>query len=134
MFSALAVAREDAAALQLSGQTAAWRTAAPELLHSDLHDSHDQCEQPQSHLCPTEESGESQVSQLCFCPATEGAACAEGGSTDILHLPALQPQTRAAPGDDGATDPRSEQFCWCCWVCHSDLPKHDDKCSSLHTL
>lgn len=132
MFSALALAWEDAAALQLPGQTAAWRTAAPEFFHSDFHDSHHQCEHPQTRRCPTEESGEIQVTQLWFSPATEGVTCTKGGSTHILHIPALQPQTRAASADDGATDPRFEQFCWCCWVCQSTFPKHDQKYSSLN--
>lgn len=38
----------------------------------------------------------------------EGVASSEGGGPDVLHIPALQPQTGAASGDDGATDPRSE--------------------------
>lgn len=38
----------------------------------------------------------------------EGVARAEGGCSDLLHIPPLQSQTGAASGDDGATDPRSE--------------------------
>lgn len=38
----------------------------------------------------------------------ESPAGAERGSSDILHIPALQSQPRAAPGDDGAADPRSD--------------------------
>lgn len=38
----------------------------------------------------------------------EGVTCSEGSGSDVLHIPALQPQTGATSGDDGATDPRSE--------------------------
>ncbi len=38
----------------------------------------------------------------------EGVTSSEGGGSDVLHFPALQPQTGAASGDDEATDPRSE--------------------------
>lgn len=38
----------------------------------------------------------------------ESFAGSKGGGSDVLHIPALQPQTGATSGDDGATDPRSE--------------------------
>lgn len=49
-----------------------------------------------------------QVTSCLVVVAAEGVAGSEGGSSDVLHVPALQPQTGAASGDDGATDPRSE--------------------------
>ncbi|KAF3703294.1 Serine/threonine-protein phosphatase 4 regulatory subunit 4 [Channa argus] len=36
----------------------------------------------------------------------ESVAGSEGGSSDTLHISPLQPETGAASGDDGATDPR----------------------------
>lgn len=56
----------------------------------------------------------------------ESVACAEGGSSDILHIPALQPQTGAASGDDGATDTRSELlwFFWYFWYSDISAAEH----------
>lgn len=49
-----------------------------------------------------------QVTPTLAVVAAEGVAGSEGGSSDVLHIPALQPQTGAASGNDGETDPRSE--------------------------
>lgn len=118
MFSALAAAWEAAAALQLPGQTAAWRTAAPELLPSHLHHPHHQCQHHRHHTTPqdtTRSDTIQQVNQLnrqvnspLMVMVAEGVAGAEGGGSDFLHIAPLQPQTGAASGNDGATDPRSE--------------------------
>lgn len=50
------------------------------------------------------------VTSLLVVVIAEGVASSEGGGSDVLHVPALQPQTGAASGDDGATDPRSEYY------------------------
>lgn len=50
-----------------------------------------------------------QVTHPPVVVAAEGVARSEGGSSDVLHVPAVQPQTGAAPGDDGAADPRSDR-------------------------
>lgn len=59
-------------------------------------------------------------------PSIEGAASSEGSRSDLLYFPALQPQTGAALGDDGAADPRcwrSEQKLLVWWEgLHSVLP------------
>lgn len=53
-------------------------------------------------------AGEQSVTSFSVLVVAEGVASSEGGGSDILHIPALQPQTGTATGDDGATDPRSE--------------------------